>query len=358
MLSPNLISIIIPMFNAEKYIARAIKSVYAQTYSNYEIIVVDDGSTDDGPVICNMLANRKGKLRLFSKKNEGPGTARNVGIREACGEFCLFLDADDSLVEDALEVMLHWLQNTDTDLVIAEEIVVSEAGAFTPAPHKKMPLELMQEEADYYFVDRKNLLSMLGMFRKYRNPARKIFYPCKGRLYRNRIIHDHRVTFPDNSYFMEDLLFQMIYCAQAKSVVCLKKPYYYYQLHGNADSLTSRFDSKKFLPAAQLQWQITTQILTENKVCSLKEAEYAAAYAICDDMLVNAVRSSQFITRVNYSWYYQNMKKVVDDPIIQRAIYSYEPLPEQSKLIPILIKIKAIRWLLLILRKRGIKRYQ
>lgn len=358
MFSPNLISIIIPMYNAEKYIARAITSVYAQTYSNYEIIVVDDGSTDEGPAICDRFANRKGKLCFFSQKNQGPGTARNVGIREACGEFCLFLDADDSLVENALEVMLYWLQKTDTDMVIAEEIVVGENGECDPASHRQMPLELFKEEPDYYIAERKNLLAILAKFRKYRNPARKIFYPCKGRLYRNRLIYDNRLTFPDNSYFMEDLIFQMNYCALSKSVVCLKNSYYYYQLHGNADSITSQFDTDKFLPAAQLQWQITTKILTENMVCSHKEAESTVAFAIIDDMFVNAVRSSQFITSKNYSWYYQNMKKLVDAPIVRWAIHNYEPLPGHSKLIPFLIKIKAIRWLLLILKKKGIERYQ
>ena len=149
MFTTNLISIIVPLYNAEKYIARALESVYAQTYFNYEIIVIDDGSTDEGPVICDRFASRKGKLRLFSQKNQGPGTARNVGLREACGEFFLFLDADDYLVENALEVMWYWLQKTDTDMVIAEEIVVSENGECNPAPHKQMPLELIREEPDY-----------------------------------------------------------------------------------------------------------------------------------------------------------------------------------------------------------------
>jgi glycosyltransferase involved in cell wall biosynthesis len=358
MFTTNLISIIVPLYNAEKYITRALESVYAQTYFNYEIIVIDDGSTDEGPAICARFASRKGKLRLFSQKNQGPGTARNVGLRKACGEFFLFLDADDYLVENALEIMRYWLQKTDTDMVIAEEIVVSENGECNPAPHKQMPLELIQEEPDYYFVERKNLLAMLARFRKHRNSARKIFYPCKGRLYKNQLIDENRITFPDNAYFMEDLIFQMRYCAQAKSVVFLKNPYYYYQLHGYADSITSLFDTEKFLQAAQLQWRITTQILTGNNVCSLKEAERAAAYAIIDDMLVNAVRSYQFITSDNYSWYYQNMKKLVDAPIVRRAIHNYEPLPGHSKLFPFLIKIKAIRWLLLIFKKKGIQRYQ
>ena len=358
MLTPDLVGIIIPLYNAEKYISRALASVYAQTYINYEIIVIDDGSTDEGPAICDRFACRHGKLRLIAQNNQGPGTARNIGLREAGGEFILFLDADDYLVENAIEVMRYWLQTTDADMVIAEEIIVSESGACKPAPHEQMPVALMKEEPDYYLIERDNLIDMLARFRLYRNPARKIFYPCKGRLYKNQLIREHRIAFPDNAYFMEDLIFQMRYCAQTKSAICLKKPYYYYQLHGHADSITSSFDAEKFLPAAQIQWQITTQILTGNNGCSQKEAECAAAYAIIDDLLVNAVRSSQFITSDNYSWYHQNMKKLVTAPIVRQAIYHYAPLPGHSKVIPYLIKLKAIRWLLHIFKKKGIQRYQ
>lgn len=358
MISPDLISIIVPLYNAEKYIARALNSIYAQTYFKYEIIIINDGSTDGGPAICAQFSRQKGKIRLFAQKNQGPATARNKGLKEACGEFILFLDADDYLVENALEAMLDCLQKTGADMIIAQEIIVNKNGVSIPAPNRQMPLALVQEEPDYYFIKRQALLTMLARFRKYRNTARMIFYPCKGRLYKKHLIDEYALTFPDNFYFMEDLIFQISYCTHTNYIACLKRPYYYYQLHDGADSITSLFDTKKFLPAAQMQWQITTQVLTEKNICSPKEAETAAAYAIIDDIFVNSVRSSQFITKDNYQWYYKNMKKLVTASLVQKAIYNYKPLQGQSKLIPFLIKIKAIRLLLHIFRKKGIQRYQ
>jgi len=243
-------------------------------------------------------------------------------------------------------------------MVIAEEIIVSGNGVSSSAPNRQMPLELVQERPDHYFIKRKALLTMLAGFREYRNTARMIFYPCKGRLYKKQLIDEYALTFPENFYFMEDLIFQISYCTHTKDIACLKRPYYYYQLHDGADSLTSLFDTEKFLPAAQMQWQITTQVLTQKNICTLKEAETAAAYAIIDDIFVNSVRSSQFITKDNYPWYYKNMKKLIKSPLVQKAIYSYKPLQSQSKLIPFLIKVKAVRLLLHIFKKKGIQRYQ
>ena len=87
------VSVIIPLYNKGKYISRALESVFNQTYTDYEVIVVDDGSTDDGCEVVRRFSDKR--LRLIQQTNKGPGAARNTGLRESCGKLLAFLDADD-----------------------------------------------------------------------------------------------------------------------------------------------------------------------------------------------------------------------------------------------------------------------
>ncbi|MDE7478361.1 MAG: glycosyltransferase family 2 protein, partial [Lachnospiraceae bacterium] len=101
-----LISVIVPVYNVEKYVMRCIESILAQTYTNLEILLVDDGSTDASGKICDELAKKDVRIRIIHKENGGPSDARNVGIQEARGEYYLFVDSDDWISENLLESML------------------------------------------------------------------------------------------------------------------------------------------------------------------------------------------------------------------------------------------------------------
>lgn len=107
-----------PCFNAEKSIGKSIDSVYRQTFTDFELLVVNDGSTDGSLDILNELAKIHDNLRVIDQANKGPGAARNHGIKEAAGEFIAFLDSDDSWHPDCLS-KLHRALKTDTDAAIA-----------------------------------------------------------------------------------------------------------------------------------------------------------------------------------------------------------------------------------------------
>jgi len=106
------VSVIVPLHNKGRYIGRALNSVFAQTYKDFQVVVVDDGSIDDGPDIVRKYRDRR--LRLIQQANAGPGAARNRGIRETTGRYVAFLDADDEWLPDFLKVTLdHLKRNTD-----------------------------------------------------------------------------------------------------------------------------------------------------------------------------------------------------------------------------------------------------
>ena len=100
-------SVVIPMYNAEKFVARSINSVLNQTYKGYEVIVVNDGSTDNGLAIANSFAGKNNNIKIVSQKNKLAGAARNCGVREAKNDFIAFLDADDEYLPDFLETIAN-----------------------------------------------------------------------------------------------------------------------------------------------------------------------------------------------------------------------------------------------------------
>lgn len=108
------ISVIIPVYNVERYIGRCIESVINQTYSNIEIILVDDGSPDHCPELCDEFAQKDSRIKVIHKKNGGQSSARNAGIECAQGEYIFFLDSDDYLKENALEVLYNSLISSNT----------------------------------------------------------------------------------------------------------------------------------------------------------------------------------------------------------------------------------------------------
>ena len=115
-----LISVIIPVYNVEKYLHRCLDSVIAQTYQNLEIICVDDGSIDDSGKICDQYAVRDARIKVIHQENQGPSAARNRGLDATEGEYIAFVDSDDYILEDMYKKMLDKLLNYNVDLCVCQ----------------------------------------------------------------------------------------------------------------------------------------------------------------------------------------------------------------------------------------------
>lgn len=115
-----MISVIIPIYNVEEYLEKCVNSVLNQTYSDLEIILVDDGSTDNSGKICDELKNKDNRIIVIHQENQGLSAARNAGIAKALGEYIAFVDSDDYIMEDMYETLYKNLEKTDADISICK----------------------------------------------------------------------------------------------------------------------------------------------------------------------------------------------------------------------------------------------
>lgn len=124
----KMVSVVIPSYNCGKYILEAIESILAQSYSKHEIIVVDDGSTDNTKEIIQQYIKSHEKIKYFYQNNKGPGAARNIGIKKAKGEFIAFLDADDLWKKEKLTKSIEFMERNNFDWLCTSMIKVNEEG--------------------------------------------------------------------------------------------------------------------------------------------------------------------------------------------------------------------------------------
>ncbi|COA65263.1 glycosyl transferase%2C family 2 [Streptococcus pneumoniae] len=123
----ELISVIVPIYNTEKYLVECVESLRKQTYSNIEIILVDDGSTDASIEICDEFAEKDSRVKVFHKKNEGVAVARNFGIQQSNGQYVVIVDSDDVAVDRMIEVLYTQIKEKDADIAVGNYYIYDES---------------------------------------------------------------------------------------------------------------------------------------------------------------------------------------------------------------------------------------
>ena len=143
----DLISIVVPIYNVEKYLKRCIDSIINQTYKNIEIILVDDGSTDKGPSICDSYKKKDKRIKVIHKKNGGISDARNEGIKITTGSYLMFIDSDDYIDSNMIEELYKNIIKTKADIVICDFVRFDEEKETFNKYSKK---KFIVEEKDKY----------------------------------------------------------------------------------------------------------------------------------------------------------------------------------------------------------------
>ena len=205
------VSVVIPVYNVKPFLERCVQSVLRQTYKDLEIILVDDGSTDGSGELCDQLALSDQRIRVIHQENQGLSGARNTGIRQATGEYIIFLDSDDEwLLSDGLE---NLLQGEKADLIIFKRVDIWEKNQSCPS-------------ADYDIENIANIHDIQIVFSHLVTTQQLQISACF-LLVRRRIILDYNIFFPVG-IISEDIYWSMQLWQHVRMVKILNLPFYGY----------------------------------------------------------------------------------------------------------------------------------
>lgn len=219
------VSIIVPVYNAEKGIRRCVDSILGQEFTDFELLLVDDGSTDGSPAILDAYAAADQRVTVIHKPNSGVSATRNLALGKAKGTYIQFLDADDWITEDATKLLVRSALENNADMVIADfyRVVGDDVarkgqigGDATSLSRQEYADLMMKDPADFYY----------GVI--------------WNKLYRASIIRDHGVRMDETLNWCEDFIFNLEYVLHVRTVAVLRSPIYYYVK--TEGSLVSRTD--------------------------------------------------------------------------------------------------------------------
>ena len=233
------ISVVIPVYNMEKYLKRCMDTIINQTFRDLEIILVDDGSKDNSGRMCDEYKASDSRIKVIHKQNGGLGFARNSGLEIATGEFVSFVDSDDYVKLDMYEKLYNRIkqENADTCIfgyhrVIGEKIAFTRTGAIKGT---------FQDNDVFTNI----FLNVLGSEPSCPEDFLLLWQSSWLTLYSLDIIKRHNLSFPsEREYISEDVFFNTQYYLKAKRVTILNEPLYFYWL--NAESLTKVYRNDRF----------------------------------------------------------------------------------------------------------------
>lgn len=211
-LSDPVVSVIVPVYNAESTLRRCADSILEQSYPDLELILVDDGSKDASPALCDSYMQKDARVRVIHKPNSGASATRNLGIAQARGRYLQFVDSDDWLTPDATEKLVAAAEAHQADLVVADFYRVS--GKLVASKHRVMPDGVMT---------RRQYASLMM-----ENPASFYYGVLWNKLYRRELVVQQHLEMNPALRICEDFMFNLEYLRVAQRIVAVPSPVYYY----------------------------------------------------------------------------------------------------------------------------------
>ena len=243
-----MISVVVSVFNMERYLQQCIDSLLAQTYSDFELLLIDDGSTDKSPEICDRYEKKYGRIRAYHKENGGLSSARNYGMDRAKGDFIIFPDPDDWVEPTYLEGLLEIRKRNDADLSIC------------------------------------GLYRFAGGRRKAHDAKTQAVHPNRfcgfawNKLYDLRVIRESGLRFDEELGMVQDLHFAFRYFLQCERIAYNPRPLYYYR-HGGVTNKESPLTARKM--SALKTYQKIADIAANSPYPGLEKDAYRSLYNSC-----------------------------------------------------------------------------
>ena len=215
----ELISVIVPIYNTEKYLKKCINSIINQTYKNIEIILIDDGSTDSSKEICDDFSKIDSRIVVIHKKNEGVSKARNIGLKVSNGKYIAFIDSDDCIEKKYLEALYKKMIEPEIDMTMISFI----------------------NNNDKIMINEEFLLNCFTT-----EQNEEYYGYIWGKLLKNNIIKENNIKFNENITYNEDRLFIVEYALKCNKVKIIKNGTYY-KYNYNKDNGNSAMKKKNLI---------------------------------------------------------------------------------------------------------------
>ena len=262
------ISIIIPIYNVEKYLPACVESILQQTYKNLEVILVDDGSPDQCPVICDELAQKDDRIRVIHQKNKGLSGARNTGIDNAQGDYLIFVDSDDTVEQTLVEELYTYAEKWNCAIVACGRNYIFEDG--------QIVCKIAHDESKVYGFE--EAMQEMNSFRLFDMSA-------WAKIYRKELFED--IRFPEGK-LSEDYYIMYKLFDKAQTIGYVAKPLYNYLQRQSSISRNKKINHD-FADAAKKQMEFLDDKYPQMSV--LGHTAYASAnLTVYDFYLKNGVK--------------------------------------------------------------------
>lgn len=292
------ISIIVPVYNVEKYLEKCVDSILAQTFRDFEVVLVDDGATDSSGKLCDQLCEKDARIRVIHKENGGLSSARNAGIENARGNYLAFIDSDDYIDPGMMEELYRNIVNEDADL--------SVCGMFDCYYGKEPKIH----EPFYQVMDPKEAIDIAftGDFSA---------ISSVNKLYKSSVMKD--IRFPVGKIYEDAFICVDVFLACKKIVLTSKQYYYYY--HRENSITTMSFSKKKFdtIAAYQHNYQLIKEHYPE--LIEIAAGRLFWAHMLVLDQLLNAENRKDFKEQEDQivGFLKKHRKQVMKSPVLTRS---------------------------------------
>ena len=311
----ELISIIVPIFNNEKYLNKCIDSLLDQSYQNIEIILVNDGSMDKSPKICDEYAKKDKRIRVIHKKNTGVSDSRNVGIENSKGIWITFVDSDDWVETNYCEYLHNIAVKNNSD----------------------MSLTFFPNKVKENNIPKNNIVDKIVTFNRVEAIKTMLYYKIVisswNKMYKSNIIKNNNLKFNNNINFGEGFEFVISYFINCNRIVIGKEKIYNYRVD-NENSVMTKI-SKRLISDS-----IKSQDLIESKVINIDKSINQACiyskwhtYCDCFSTIVGSKKINEYKDEYNflYNKIRKNFKELINSPVgfkekIKILLYYFNPL--------------------------------
>lgn len=323
------ISVVVPVYNVEKSLEKCIDSLLVQKYADFEIILIDDGSTDSSSYICDLYAKKNDRIKVLHKKNAGLGYARNSGIEIASGKYIVFLDSDDYFSDTLLSNLVEVQVKNNCDTVVAGYIRVSENGECLG--ELKYSNVTYKDEA----ILNKLICRMMG---SEPNKRDAIDMGATHVLYSLDIIKKNKIEFPsERELISEDAIFNLRYYPYAKKVSLIDKCDYYYV--ATMGSITKKYRADRF-DAVKKLYNEECNLL--NKINLLDQAQIRLMKTFFNNVKMCLAQEKRKVSKKSVIMQIKNIEKICNDPLVKKIIKEYPvtKLGIQQKVFVYLLKFR------------------